>query len=914
MRSKSITGFLRTTGLLTVVLAFLMAACSQHGKESIRQRISINDGWKFMKYESAEEADHLIYDVRPEITSVNDAKPADSKPTEAETVEAEEMILKPWIMPSGNDFINDPSKKYERPDGNPGADFPFVQGDFDDSNWESVNLPHDWAIAGPFYEGDNPEVGGGMGRLPSPGVAWYRKDLEISADDAGKSIFLDIDGAMSYAIVWLNGNLVGGWPYGYNSFRLDLTPYINFEGGENQLAIRLDNPNHSARWYPGAGLYRNVWLVKTDPVHVAQWGTYVTTKEVAGHSATVQLELKIENDGETEATINAVTEIYELDADGNRSEIAVASFEPVKTDILSGETAVVETSAKVANPKFWGPPPTQTPNRYVAVTTLFRNHEPIDDYETTFGIRTLEFDPNQGVLVNGELVKIQGVNNHHDLGAIGSAFNTRAAERELEILKEMGTNAIRMAHNPPAPELLNLTDRMGFLVMDEVFDSWERKKTPHDFHLIFPEWYEQDLRSMLRRDRNHPSIIMWSYGNEVGEQYTGEEGAAIGQKLVDIVREEDDRPTTSAMNWAKPFMPFPTVMDVISLNYQGEGIRQDPMFIGTERIRTKPQYDPYHEKFPDKMVLTSESASALSSRGIYLFPVSEKFSAPARDGNGGDSNIGHVSAYELHAVDFGSTAQKVFRAIDQHPFVAGEFVWTGFDYLGEPTPYYDFRSSYNGMIDLAGFKKDRFYQYQAKWRPDHPMVHILPHWNWPERVGEITPIHIFTSGDEVEVFLNGESLGRKKMGEFEYRIRYDDVKYEPGEVKAVAYKNGEVWAEETIVTTGEPASIVMEADRSEISADGDDLSYITVQVEDADGNAVPNATNWITFSVEGPGEIVATDNGDPTDFTPFPSHKRKLFSGKALVIVRSLSEKQGAIKVTAESESLSGTTLSIRAN
>ena len=314
------------------------------------------------------------------------------------------------------------------------------------------------------------------------------------------------------------------------------------------------------------------------------------------------------------------------------------------------------------------------------------------------------------------------------------------------------------------------------------------------------------------------------------------------------------------------------------------------------------------------MVLTSESASALSSRGIYLFPVSEKFSAPARDGNGGDSNIGHVSAYELHAVDFGSTAQKVFRAIDQHPFVAGEFVWTGFDYLGEPTPYYDFRSSYNGMIDLAGFKKDRFYQYQAKWRPDHPMVHILPHWNWPERVGEITPIHIFTSGDEVEVFLNGESLGRKKMGEFEYRIRYDDVKYEPGEVKAVAYKNGEVWAEETIVTTGEPASIVMEADRSEISADGDDLSYITVQVEDADGNAVPNATNWITFSVEGPGEIVATDNGDPTDFTPFPSHKRKLFSGKALVIVRSLSEKQGAIKVTAESESLSGTTLSIRAN
>lgn len=913
MRNTKCLRFYNAALALAVVSALLMTGCTQHQQESVRQRISINDGWKFMKYESAEDADNLIYDVRPEITSVNDAKPADSKPTEAETIEAKEMVLKPWIMPSGNDFINDPAKKFERPVGNPGADFPFVQGDFDDSNWQSVNLPHDWAIAGPFYEGDNPVVGGGMGRLPSPGVAWYRKDLEISVDDADKSIFLDIDGAMSYAIVWLNGNLVGGWPYGYNSFRLDLTPYINV-GGENQLAVRIDNPNHSARWYPGAGLYRNVWLVKTDPVHVAQWGTYIKTKEVAEHSATVQLELKIENDSETTVTIDAVTEIYELDADGNRSEIAVASFDQVKTEVVSGETAVVETTAKVANPKLWGPPPTQTPNRYVAVTTLFKDHEPIDEYETAFGIRTLEFDPNQGVLVNGELVKIQGVNNHHDLGAIGSAFNTRAAERQLEILAEMGTNAIRMAHNPPAPELLELTDKMGFLVMDEVFDSWERKKTPHDFHLIFPDWYEQDLRSMLRRDRNHPSIIMWSYGNEVGEQYTEEEGAAIGQKLVDIVREEDDRPTTSAMNWAKPFMPFPTVMDVISLNYQGEGIRQDPMFIGTERIRTKPQYDPYHEKFPDKMVLTSESASALSSRGIYLFPVSEKFSAPARDGNGGDSNIGHVSAYELHAVDFGSTAQKVFRAIDQHPFVAGEFVWTGFDYLGEPTPYYDFRSSYNGMIDLAGFKKDRFYQYQAKWRPDYPMVHILPHWNWQERVGEITPIHIFTSGDEVEVFLNGESLGRKKMGEFEYRIRYDEVKYEPGEVKAVAYKDGEVWAEETIVTTGEPSSIIMEADRSEISADGDDLSYITVEVKDADGNAVPNAVNWINFSIEGPGEIIATDNGDPTDFTPFPSLKRKLFSGKTLVIVRSLSGKHGTIKVTAESESLSGTTLSIRAN
>ncbi|MFH1195018.1 MAG: beta-galactosidase GalB [bacterium] len=872
--------------------------------ENIRQRISINDDWRFFKYDSISQADNLIYDVRPDVFGNYENIVADAMPTEAVKVESIQQVLKPWILPTGNDFIKDSSKRYVRPDGNPGNDFPFVQKDFDDSTWERVNLPHDWAICGPFYEGDNPEVGGGMGRLPIQGVAWYRKKLDIPASDVGKSIFLDVDGAMSYAMVWLNGKLVGGWPYGYSSWRLDLTPYI-VPGGDNQLAIRLDNPNYSMRWYPGGGIYRNVWLTKTNPVHVAQWGTFIKTKNISSSSAVIDMSVIIENDSKNFAAIEVVTNIYELDKEFNRTGDAVAVFPKTNSKIAVGGNANIENSVIITNPKLWGPPPTQTPNLYLAITTLYADGKEIDRYETRFGIRSMEFNPDKGVFVNGEHIFLKGVNQHHDLGALGAAFNTRAAERQLEILREMGCNSIRIAHNPPAPELLELTDNMGFLVMDEAFDMWERKKNPYDAHLIFPDWYEQDLRAMLRRDRNCPSVIMWSFGNEVGEQYTDIEGAALAKKLCDIIKEEDTaRPTTSAMNWAKPDMPLPAVMDIISLNYQGEGIRQDPMFEGTERIRTAPQYNPYHEKFPDKMILSSETASAASSRGVYLFPVTPDNSSPIRDGRGGDSKIHHVSSYELYAVDFGSSADKVFASLDKHPFVAGEFVWNGFDYIGEPTPYYEARSSYTGIIDLAGFPKDRFYLYQSHWRPELPMVHILPHWNWTERIGEITPVHIFTSGDEAELFLNGNSLGKRKKGEYEYRLRWDDVKYEPGELKVIAYKNGKEWAKDIVKTTGEPAMLEMSADRCEIDADGNDLSFITVCVKDKSGLTVPTADNQIQFSVEGPGEIIATDNGDPTNFTPFPSHERVAFNGLVLAIVRSKKKESGDIIVTAKSNGL----------
>ncbi len=871
---------------------------------SSRERVLINDGWRFMKYESADQADRLIYDVRPEVSDGEDGKAADAKPTEAVEVEANVPVLKAWILPTANAFIKSPEDRHERPEGNPGSEFPFVQDDFDDSSWESVTLPHDWAIAGPFMGGSDAPVGGGMGRLPSPGVAWYRKDLDVSAADEGKSVFLDVDGAMSYSMVWCNGQIVGGWPYGYASWRVDLTPYLKF-GGSNQIAIRLDNPPYSSRWYPGGGLYRNVWLTKTQPVHVGQWGSYVTTSDVSEEAATVRLEVAVDNDSQSEASVVLRTDVYRLDAEGARTGKRVASFQPLSGKVVAGGSASFSDSIVIENPKLWGPYPTQKPNRYVAVTTVSMADADVvvDRYETKFGIRDLRFDGEEGLFVNGERIYLQGVNQHHDLGALGAAFNVRAAERQLEALREMGCNAIRLAHNPPAVELLELTDRMGFLVIDEIFDCWERKKTPLDFHLIFPEWSEPDLRSFIRRDRNFASIVMWSIGNEVGEQYTGDAGASVAQRLQAMVKEEDPtRPTAASFNYAKPDMPITAVTDAISLNYQGEGIRNAPAYAHLKGINTQPLYPKFHDAFPEKMIISSENAAAVSSRGEYLFPVADGISAPVADGAGGDPATAQVSSYELYTAPFGSSADKVLGSLDRHAYVAGGFVWSGWDYLGEPTPYYSARSSYFGVIDLAGFKKDRFFLYQSHWRPDLPMAHILPHWNWEGREGEVTPVHVFTSGDEAEIFLNGRSLGRKAKGEFEYRIRWDDVTYEPGVLKVVAFKNGKEWASSSVETTGEAAALEVEADRSKISADGKDLCFVTVRVLDEQGRFVPNSKTPLFFELEGPGEIVATDNGDPTSLVSFKSHQREAFNGLCLVIVRAVPGKTGKLKLTVSGE------------
>lgn len=764
-------------------------------------------------------------------------------------------------------------------------------------------------IEGPFNSGG---VGGGMGCLPSPGVGWYRKKLDIPESDAGKSIFLDVDGAMSYAEVWLNGTLVGGWPYGYASWRLDLTRYV-VPGGENQLAIRLDNPPDFSRWYPGAGIYRNVWLTKTQPVHVGQWGTFITTPEVSASSATIKLAVTVDNDSKADATADVTTEMYVLDANEKPTGKSVATITSTTISVAAQSNATVNGSVVLANPKLRGPPPQQKPNRYMAVTTISQSGKAVDIYETRFGIRKLEYKPD-GLYVNGERIRIQGVNRHGDLGALGTAFNERAAERQLQELQEMGCNAIRMAHNPPAPELLELTDRMGFLVMDEIFDAGVRQKTPFDFHLIFPDWHEQDLRAFIRRDRNHPSVFVWSVGNEVGEQNNGETGATVARELVAIAHDEDPtRPVTGSMNSAKPDTAFAAAFDVISLNYQGEGIRNTPEFANFSGNKTPPQYDAFHAKFPDKLILSSESAAAYSSRGVYLFPVASGTSNPTRDGSGGDSKIHQVSVYELYAADFGSSPDKVFAAQDKHPFVGGEFVWSGWDYLGEPSPYYSSRSSYYGIIDLAGFPKDRFYLYQSRWRPDFPMAHILPHWTWPKRVGKITPVHVFTSGDEAELFLNGKSLGRKQKGTNEYRLRWDDVVYQPGTLKVVAYKAGKAWVTNEVTTAGEAAELKLEPDRDEIGADGKDLSFIAVSVTDTNGVVAPRADNRIHFNIEGPGEIVATDNGDPTSFESFQSHDRKAFNGLFLVIVRGKTGLPGTIRLSATSEGLKNGTASVNA-
>ncbi|WP_233264204.1 beta-galactosidase GalB [Lysobacter panacisoli] len=893
----------KALSIVCVSLLGLLPIAAAIASDVPRERLSINDDWRFHRGDPAGVAG-LDYDVRPEIAASTDSKDADAKPEEAAKVRARgERVLKPWILPSANALIRDPARRHVRPAADPGSESAFVQSRFDDSGWQRVTLPHDWAIAGPFLK-DGPY--GGMGRLQTWGAAWYRRTLDIPASDRGRSIFLDIDGAMSYATVWLNGRLVGGWPYGYNSWRVDLTPYA-VPGGTNQLAIRLDNPPDSARWYPGAGLYRNVWLVKTGPVHVAHWGTRVSTPQVSKERATIAIDVSIDNDSHEGADVSVATELFALDDAGRRSGHAVARIDGGRARVAGRSSATLSASTTLARPRLWGPPPTQHPNRYVAVSTVTRDGRVVDRMETPFGIRSIRLDANEGLFINGERIVIRGVNNHHDLGALGAAFNVRAAERQLEILRDMGANAVRMAHNPPAPELLELTDRMGLLVVDEVFDSWERRKTPLDFHLIFPDWHEPDLRAMLRRDRNHPSIVLWSVGNEVGEQYTGEEGAAIARRLHAIVREEDPtRPTINAMNWAKPDMPLPGALDVIGLNYQGEGIRQDPEFEGTERIRTPPQYPGFHAAFPDKAIVSTETASALSSRGVYLFPVEKAISAPVRDGRGGDSSIRQVSAYELHAVDFGSSADKVFASLDRHPYVAGEFVWTGFDYLGEPTPYYDSRSSYSGIVDLAGFPKDRYYLYQARWRPDLPMAHLLPHWTWPGREGQVTPVHVFTSGDEAELFVNGVSQGRRKKAPFEYRLRWDDVVYQPGELRVQAYRNGKPWAGASTRTAGAAAKLEMSADRRAIAGDGKDLSFVSVRVLDTAGRVAPTAANRIAFTVDGPAEIVATDNGDPTDMEAFPSHERRAFSGAALVILRAIPGRSGKVTLHATASGLQG--------
>lgn len=875
--------------------ASLLRSVSADSPDAGREQVRLSTGWRFWRSENI--PDGIIYERRSDASN-------------------ESLLeLKPWILPMGNAFINDPEDWHDQPDSNLDIDIEYTRSGFDDSGWENVTIPHDWAIRLPFLTGSRPVIPTSMGNLPVHGVGWYRKQLDLSAEDARKKIYLDVDGAMAYPMVWVNGKLAGGWPFGYNSFRVDITPHIK-TGESNILAIRAENPaGRSSRWYPGAGLYRNVWLTKVSPVHVAHWGTFISSREVSDASAVVDLSVTVENRAESNAEVLVLTEVFEFNTQSQNIGRSVAKFEPAKLEISATDgKASFNGSVTIRGPHLWGPPPAHQPNLYAAVTRVYQGKRLVDEYETKFGIRSLEFHPDNGLLVNGQKVYLQGVNQHHDLGPLGAAFNVRAARRQLEMLRDLGANAIRMSHNPPAPELLELTDEMGFLVINEIFDSWEESKTPLDYSLIFQDWREPDLRAFIRRDRNHPSVIVWSYGNEVKEQSSDDERAAeIAIYLRNICHAEDPtRPTSTSMHFSSPNMTLPTTQDVISLNYQGEGMRYGPAYEHiTGGNHKTPQYQAYHDAFPDKLIMGSEVAPSLSTRGAFLFPVTPYNSAPVNDSYGGNSKTREISAYELYTADAGSSADRIFMTQDEKPFVSGGFVWTGWDYLGEPYKYSSLHTGGWGIIDLAGFKKERFWLYQSRWRPDLKMAHIIPHWNWPGREGEVTPVHVFSAADEAELFLNGQSQGRLKKGTEEYRFRWDDVKYEPGELYVQTYKGGSEWAADKVQTTLEAYSLHLSADRGHVASDGDDLVFVTMEVVDAEGKVVPKSNNTAIFSVSGPGEIVATTNGNPGDFTAFTSLERRAFNGLALAIVRSYAGASGELKVRATSEGLQGTEISI---
>jgi beta-galactosidase len=781
-----------------------------------------------------------------------------------------------------------------------------AEADFDDTAWRPLDVPHDWGIEGPFRD----DLPNDTAKLPWKGIGWYRKHFSIPESDKGKRIFIDFDGAMANAKVWLNGQYVGTWPYGYQPFRLELTSHAKF-GSENVLAVRLDTVNWGSRWYPGAGLYRNVWLVKTSPVHVAHWGASITTPTVTAETGEARLDATVENQGDAEARISVGTEVFELSPDGTTGGRIAAASSPPWT-IPPGATARAESSLTVPHPKLWD---LDAPHRYLMRITLRRGEDVVDVFDQPFGFRTIEFTPRDGFKLNGKRVFLKGTCNHHDLGALGAAFNLRALERQLEILKEMGGNALRTSHNPPAPELLDLADRMGFVVMVEAFDCWRQGKTPNDYSRLFNDWHEKDLKAMVHRERNHPSVIMWSIGNEIAEQ----NGPELASHLRDIVHREDPtRPVTAGCNDPRAGTNgFQAAVDVFGVNYNLGVFKRDLDHPGNEQL-------PFY---------TSESSSCVSSRGEYFFPV--------RRGRSSEANF-QVSSYDVDAPPWAQPPDEVFEALDRNPAFFGEFVWTGFDYLGEPTPYnadstnllnfsdpgrraemqkqldaigklkVPSASSYFGIVDLCGFRKDRFYLYQARWRPDLPMAHILPHWNWPERVGQTTPVHVYTSGDEGELFLDGKSLGRKRKGPFAYRLRWDDVLYRPGTLEVVTYRQGKEWAHDTIRTTGQPYRLQLAVDRSDIRASARDLAYITVRIVDQNGHTVPRSRNLVRFEIDGAGEIVAVGNGDAASHEPFQATQRSAYNGLCQVIVRGKQDTPGDVTVKAHSEGLKGAEIRLR--
>ncbi len=770
---------------------------------------------------------------------------------------------------------------------------------FKDDKWRELDLPHDWAIEGPFDIKYNARSGG----LPYHGTSWYRKTFKMSAEDAGKTINIIFDGAMSDARVWVNGEYVGRRPYGYVGFAFDISSLLKYDGSNNVIAVKLQPKDFSSRWYPGAGLYRNVWMSVNNPVHVPLWGTYITTPTVSDKLAVVNVESDVVNKGA--AAVKAQVEYTITDAAGKK----IGSKKKV-VDVPSAGKVSTGAWINVENPAKWD---IDTPNMYTMTTKVSIGGVLVDTDITQFGIRSIEFN-TEGFFLNGRKLRLNGVCLHHDNGPLGSAQYDRADERKLQIMKDMGVNAIRTSHNPPSPEFLDICDRLGLVVLDEIFDGWKMNKTENDYGLFFDEWSERDVTDVILRDRNHPSVIMWSVGNEILEQAKREDGWRDAKRLANIVRKTDPtRPSTIGFNnYPGPYdSNMAQQVDIAGVNYK-------PLHYGVLR-----------EKFPQMILYGSETSSCTSSRGVYHLPIEKYQTHPSLQ----------VTSYDLIGPSWAYPPDVEFDAQEKFPFMIGEFIWTGFDYLGEPTPYggrdnftngywnghWPSRSSYFGAVDLCGLPKDRFYLYQSNWSKK-PMIHLLPHWNWKK--GMDIPVYAYTNCEEAELFLNGKSLGKRVKGKdltpikikflrnpdsifmSKYRLSWD-VPFQAGELKVVGYKDGKAIQEQVIRTAGKPAGIRLEADRSAIKGDGKDLSYVTVSIVDKDGNLCPEADNLVSFKVEGAGKLLAVGNGNAATTESFQAPFRKAFSGKCMAILNSNKSSNGTITLTATGKGLAPATITV---
>lgn len=781
----------------------------------------------------------------------------------------------------------------------------FHKGDSSEV-WEDVTIPHDWAIYGPFSRDNDLQTvavvqngeetatvkTGRTGGLPYVGVGWYRRTLDVTP---GKKATLLFDGAMSEARVYVNGEEVIFWPYGYNSFHCDITPFLTADGKDNEIRVRLENRPQSSRWYPGAGLYRNVWLIETEKVHIPVWGTYITTElDPSLLEASVNIRTEIEGIT-TEETVSLITVIR--DANG-RFVTSIESLTGAEQAAAEGGIAVLNQKVTVEQPRLWFP---ETPELYTAYSRIYvqdkdGNRTLSDFHTTTFGIRSIEVRPETGFYLNGVNRKFQGVCLHHDLGPLGAAVNTSALRHQLTMLKDMGCDAIRTTHNMPAPELIQLCDEMGFMVMIENFDEWDVAKCLNGYHRYFDEWAERDMVNMLRHYRNNPSVVMWSIGNEVPTQWTPG-GYEVATFLQDICHREDPtRPVTCGMDQIDAILHngFGAVLDVPGFNYRAH------------------RYLEGYETLPQKVLLGSETSSTVSSRGVYKFPVEKKYDALYDDHQS--------SSYDLEYCSWSNVPDDDLALAEDYPWTMGQFVWTGFDYLGEPSPYdtdaWPNHSSMFGIIDLASIPKDRYWLYRSVWNRDSATLHILPHWNWEGREGEVTPVFVYTSYPRAELFLNGRSLGiREKCDstlQHRFRLMWNDVRYEPGELTVVAYDSeGNKAMQKSVRTAGEPYALELISARESLSADGKDLLYVTVRIVDRDGNLCPLDSRKVRFDVSGAGEFRAVANGDPTCLELFHLPEMSAFGGMLTVIVQS-QEKAGRITLKASADGLRDGVLKIK--